>query len=106
MVLDDLVADGIEILRLVGATESFLRLPFLLEALLQGIGGAGVAMALCWGLYLFFRLRLGESWAQLAGWTKPVFLSPVSILALLLLATVLGIVSTVLSFSRFSRSAP
>jgi len=98
--------DEIEILRLVGATESFLRLPFLLEALLQGIGGAGVAMALCWGLYLFFQLRLGESWAQLAGWTKPVFLSPVSILALLLLGMVLGIVSTVLSFSRFSRSAP
>ena len=97
--------DEIEILRLVGATEGFLRLPFLLEGLVQGIGGAGVSVALSWGLYLFFRFRLGESWTQFAGWTKPVFLSSVSILALLLLGTVLGIVSTFLSFSRFSRSA-
>ncbi|MEW6439946.1 MAG: ABC transporter permease [bacterium] len=96
--------DEIEIQRLVGATEAYVRLPFLLEALLQGVGGAGIAVLFCWSVYAAFRLHLGESWTQFVGWTQPAFLSPTSILALFLLGTVLGIISSVVSFSRFSRS--
>ncbi|MBI1722372.1 MAG: ABC transporter permease [Gemmatimonadetes bacterium] len=41
----------IEIMRLVGATDGFIRRPFLLEGLLKGlIGGLG-AFALCYGAY-------------------------------------------------------
>ncbi len=97
--------DEIEILRLVGATETFVRVPFLLEALLQGVGGAGLAVALCWALYMAFRFRLGGSSAHFAGWCQPVFLDPASILAILLLGIALGVLGSVLTFARFSRAS-
>lgn len=96
--------DEIEILRLVGATETFVRVPFFLEALLQGIGGAAAAVAMCWGLYAVFRLRLGASWTNFAGWSQPVFLDPASILSILLLGLALGVLGSILTFARFSRS--
>ena len=47
--------DELEILSLVGASRSFVNLPFLLEGLLQGLLGGGVALLL---LYTVFRLAL------------------------------------------------
>jgi cell division transport system permease protein len=41
----------IHIMRLVGATEGFIRLPFLLEGMLLGLGGAVVASLVTAGLY-------------------------------------------------------
>jgi len=42
-------AKEISIMRLVGATNGFIRLPFLLEGAIQGILGGLVALALTWG---------------------------------------------------------
>lgn len=39
----------IAIMRLVGATNGFIRLPFLLEGFLQGVLGGLLALALTWG---------------------------------------------------------
>ncbi len=47
--------DELEILSLVGASRAFVNLPFLLEGLLQGLLGGGVALLL---LYAVFRLAL------------------------------------------------
>lgn len=43
--------DEISIMRLVGATEGFIRQPFLLEGLLTGLGGGIVAVAATWTVY-------------------------------------------------------
>ena len=40
--------DEIEVMRLVGATSSFIRGPFLIEGMLFGLIGALVAALLCW----------------------------------------------------------
>jgi cell division transport system permease protein len=40
----------IEVMKLVGATNWFIRVPFMLEGLVQGIMGAGVSFLAIWGL--------------------------------------------------------
>lgn len=44
-------ANEIAIMRLVGATDGFIRLPFILEGLLKGAIGGLLALALAWGVY-------------------------------------------------------
>ncbi len=94
--------EEIEILRLVGATESYIRFPFFLESLLQGIGGAALALALLWVLYQIFRANMGAAWGLFAGWGQLHFLSVPATILLLSLGAMVGVVSSVLTFSRFS----
>lgn len=43
--------DEIQIMRLVGATEGFIRGPFILEGLFTGLGGGLVAVGATWGVF-------------------------------------------------------
>ena len=43
--------DEIAIMKMVGATNSFIRLPFLVEGLTLGMLGAGIAFGIEWALY-------------------------------------------------------
>lgn len=43
--------DEIAIMRLVGATNGFIRRPFLLEGLTKGVLGGALALGLCYGAY-------------------------------------------------------
>jgi len=45
------------VMRLMGATERFIRTPFLLEGVLQGVAGAALAMGLLYGLFLLVGSR-------------------------------------------------
>ena len=94
--------EEIEILRLVGASESYIRFPFFWEAMLQGMGGAGVALGILWALYHIFRLNVLEAWSMFGGWIQFHFLSPVAILGIILLGAFVGGLSCIVSFSRFS----
>jgi cell division transport system permease protein len=94
--------EEIEILRLVGATEWYIRLPFFLESLLQGVGGAALAVVLLWLVYHGFRLYMGTSWSLFAGWVELSFLSVPMTITLLLLGAMVGVISSLLTFSRFS----
>ncbi len=48
-------AREIAIMRLVGATNNFIRGPFLLEGALKGLLGGLLAVVLCFGTYVMFR---------------------------------------------------
>jgi len=50
----------IRTMKLVGATDQFVRRPFLVEGLLQGLLGGAVASGVVWGLYRLFLLQMGE----------------------------------------------
>jgi cell division transport system permease protein len=45
-------AREIEIMRLVGATDAFIRLPYLLDGAAKGLAGGVLAVALVWGVHL------------------------------------------------------
>jgi cell division transport system permease protein len=49
----------VAVMKLVGATNWFIRVPFMLEGLVQGVIGAGAAFSLVWLLRNFF-----ERWIQ------------------------------------------
>jgi cell division transport system permease protein len=50
----------IEIMRLVGATNMFVRLPYLIDGALKGVLGGGLAVAMSWGTTVI----LGQSLIQ------------------------------------------
>lgn len=49
--------DTINTMRLVGATNSFISRPYLIEGLIQGLLGGVIAFCLCWALIKGFNLR-------------------------------------------------
>ena len=52
--------EEIAIMRMVGATSSFIRWPYLIEGLLLGLFGAALAFFAEWGLYDFLAARISR----------------------------------------------
>ena len=50
--------EEIGIMKMVGATNSFIRLPFVIEGLVLGVLGGGLAFLAEWGLYTLLASRL------------------------------------------------
>jgi cell division transport system permease protein len=63
----------VEVLRLVGATDRFVKGPFVIEGSIQGAAGATAAIALLACLFLIVRGRLDSELALLIG-VEPTFL--------------------------------
>jgi cell division transport system permease protein len=93
----------IEVMKLVGATNWFIRIPFMLEGLLQGLLGA---IAACGGLWV-----LNSAWTNGVAGFKPgtgisslivpsSFLSGV-MLSMLVLGAIVGAVGSAIAASRF-----
>jgi cell division transport system permease protein len=93
--------DEIEILKLVGATNGFVRAPFLIEGSIQGFLGGSVAMSILFLVYILATnkvdLRIGFGALDL------VFLSPESILLLVATSMIVGFIGSTVSLGRFFR---
>ncbi len=90
----------IEIMKLVGATDDFVRTPFVFEGLAQGLIGAGfAALLVVWANALFV------DWAREALPFIPIASSAVNTLVVLLVlisvGVLIGIVGSYLSVRRF-----
>ncbi len=97
--------DEIGIMRLVGATNTYIRGPFLVEGMLQGGLGGGLALGL---LYLAHELLLREilSSSQLMlGTDWLTFLSPEAWVAIFMGGMVVGLFGSALSVRRFLRGS-
>lgn len=90
--------DEIEILRLVGATPRFIRLPFLVEGALQGFVGALVAMLFIGGLHLELRSLIRDFYMLNVAWS---LLPPGMVLWLLLGGPAVGLLASGLSVGRY-----
>ena len=77
-------------MRLVGAPEYVLRLPLLLQGMLQGLAGALLAV---WALVVCYAVvgsRLEPLAGEALGLARLSFLEPMSVAALMLTGTLLG----------------
>jgi cell division transport system permease protein len=91
--------EEIAIMRLVGATEFFIRGPFYVEGLIQGLLGGGMAAA---ALYAGYRVVQARSHSLLTAVLFGRFLSARQLGLLLLLGAMAGLVGAVASLRRES----
>ena len=87
--------------RLVGATGLFVELPFVIEGVMQGLLGAGVAVSILAMLYRFVLVRLqdvlGFEWAM----STLRFLPTGQLLLIFLAGVALGVAGSLFSLRRF-----
>ena len=91
----------IDILRLVGATNTFIRLPFLIEGISLGILGSLMSLALLYLLVRLFPLYLGQSLGALQEMIAFRYLTLPQSLSLIGGSAVMGLLGSVSSLARF-----
>ncbi|MGM9557498.1 MAG: permease-like cell division protein FtsX [Oscillospiraceae bacterium] len=94
--------EEIAIMKMVGATNSFIRLPFVVEGFILGVLGAAIAFFLEWGLYDFVGAKIAAiDTLQLV--TVVPFTEVIEIVALAYAVTgfFVGVFGSVLSIRKF-----
>jgi cell division transport system permease protein len=91
-------AREISIMRLVGATNWFIRGPFLLEGALKGLLGGFLSLALCYAGYRLFRDTTGGPFAGL------LFFRPEHMLVIIVFGVLLGLCGSLVSVGRHLRN--
>jgi len=92
----------VEVLKLVGATDAFVRRPFVLEGAAQGAAGAVAAIAMLGVLFLIVRSRFGAELSALLG-VSPSFLPLHLSLGMVALGAFLGTATAFVSLRKMSR---
>ena len=90
-------AREISIMRLVGATNWFIRGPFLLEGALKGLLGGLLSLGLCWAGYVLFRDSAGGPFAGL------IFFQPPHMAVLIVFGVLIGLAGSLVSVGRHLR---
>lgn len=90
----------IEVLKLCGASDGFVRGPFLVEGAVQGFVGALMAVLLLFIAFLALRTHVDATIAGLAG-VRTVFLQPAVSLSLILGGTLIGAAGSAISLRRY-----
>jgi cell division transport system permease protein len=89
----------VEVLRLVGATDAFVRRPFVVEAAMQGAAGAAFAVAIVGALFLIVIGRFDHELASLLG-VSPSFLPWPLAIGMVALGGALGAATALLSLRK------
>jgi cell division transport system permease protein len=91
----------IEVMKLVGATNWFIRVPFMVEGLVQGLLGAATAFAALYGLRTFLRHWIVDNLEQFRGF----FVGQTDVLVIgglvVVVGALVGAVSAGVAVTRF-----
>ncbi len=96
--------DEIGIMRLVGATHTYIRGPFLVEGMLQGGLGGALALGLLYLTHQFLLREVLSSSRLVLGAVWLTFLSPQAWAMIVLGGMMVGLLGSMLSVRRFLRS--
>ena len=91
----------LEIMRLVGATNLFIKTPFLLEGLLQGLMGSLLSLGLLFTIYHVFIWIIGPSLSLWAGRVNLCFLPGNLVIFIILGGMCVGILGSMVSLRKF-----
>lgn len=91
----------IETLRFVGATNTFIRVPFLMEGITLGVLGGLCSLALLYGLIQLFPFYLGRSLGALQDFINFRYLSFSQSLSLISGGAIMGFLGSLTSLQRF-----
>ncbi|HEX9443025.1 MAG TPA: permease-like cell division protein FtsX, partial [Candidatus Binatia bacterium] len=93
--------EEIEIMQLVGAPPGLVKLPFVIEGMIQGLLGAALALGFLWLLFFFLESQLPDLPGVFAGRGQLRFLAPQSFLLLLFLGWAMGALGSLFSLGRY-----
>lgn len=98
--------EELEIMKLLGATNLFMKMPFLIEGLLQGLVGAMLSLVSLYALYSFFVAKLASTSSLSivslsSGSFQLSFLSIEIMFYLLICGMALGLFGSFVSLGRF-----
>jgi cell division transport system permease protein len=91
--------EEVEIMRLVGATDAFIKTPFYIEGLIQGAVGGIAGLLILFGLYLGLSVQGGGGF--LPGWLNIRFLPTLHIMGIVLTSIAVGWLGCYLSLKQF-----
>lgn len=96
--------EEIEIFRLVGATNTFIRIPFLIEGITLGILGGLLSLILLFLLIKIFPFYLGSSLGVLQEFINFRYLSLVQSVMLIFGGAIIGFLGSFSSLARFLKA--
>jgi cell division transport system permease protein len=96
--------DEIEIMRLIGATGSFIKIPYLIEGAMLGVMGSAVSLAMLKGGFELFSARLGMPGRFLGIDSGVHFFSSQVAVLILIAGLLLGFIGSVLSVLDLGRT--
>ena len=91
----------VEVLRLVGASDSFVKTPYVLESTFQGALGSAAAVSVLALLFFLVKSRLDADLAGLFG-LDPTFLPPLAVLGMVATGALLGAMGGALGLRRLT----
>jgi len=94
--------DELRLLKLVGATNNYIRMPFMLEGFLQGLLGSALGLAALFVLFLWISHRV--TGPELLSMVHFSFFSPGAVAVIILLSIILCAVGSHFSMHKYLRS--
>jgi cell division transport system permease protein len=98
--------DEIDIMRLIGATGTFIRIPYLIEGAILGALGGALSLSMLKLGFEFLKLRLGTQTQLLGGGMAFTFFSSQVSFLIVMMGLLLGWVGSWVSLVTFERARP
>ncbi|MBI3600174.1 MAG: ABC transporter permease [Nitrospinae bacterium] len=92
--------DEIEIMKLVGATNRFIKGPFIIEGMIQGLLGSFISILLLTVIYEIFMSKINPSLMIIFGLSDLSFIQPKLIAGMVISGISLGFIGSVVSLGR------
>lgn len=96
--------DEIELMLMVGATHGYIKMPFLLEGIAQGLAGALFSLVLIKIIHIQMKLQFQETLEAIIHGGDFLFISPSYVLLMILVSVLLGLVGSYVSINQFLSS--